>query len=581
MGKTVQRTYVTPLVIPALTAVGDAYNLGDDTASNRGAVSYEFQMGKYEVTNAEYTAFLNAVAKSDGFYGLYNTRMGTDTQGGISRSGTNGSYVYALKAGVANKPVNFISVYSAMRYCNWLHNGAQPDGNTESGAYRLLGNIPSNTTVLLRSAGARFFLPAEDEWYKAAFYDPSIAGMMTGNYWSYAVLSDTPSAASINFGGAFGGVSDVTTPGYPSYYGTYGQSGNVAEWTETVSGATRLVRGGHYASAAASVSAQGVMTLDPASQTANVGFRIAAANAIQSIGAFAGIPSKAYGDSPFAITLPVSSSGLPVSVTVKSGPAIISGNMVTVTGVGDVTLAANQQGDYYYDAAIEVTATFTVGKAAQIIGSFAAIPTKTFGVAPFTVSTPLASSGLAVTLSVKSGPAVLSTGNILNLSGAGTVVLAANQAGDSNFNAAPEATTSFAVIAPQSPFESSYNYWLTTYPALNVTNSGLTDDSDGDGASNLLEFAMDRNPTLATSAENSVIEFVGGELRITYTRRKDLSSIGLQIFAETSTALDAASWTNNGVVEQVIFNTSTTETVRASIPMQSATKKFLRIKVSK
>jgi hypothetical protein len=164
----------------------------------------------------------------------------------------------------------------------------------------------------------------------------------------------------------------------------------------------------------------------------------------QTIGTFASIGNKSFGDAPFAVTAPTASSGLPVSLSVKSGPATISGNTVTLTGVGTVTLAANEEGNANYNAAAEVTTSFSVSKDSQTIAAFANIGNKTFGDAPFVVTAPTASSGLAVTLSVKSGPATIS-GNSVTLTGAGTVVLAANQAGNANYNAAAEVTTSFSV----------------------------------------------------------------------------------------------------------------------------------------
>lgn len=83
----------------------------------------------------------------------------------------------------------------------------------------------------------------------------------------------------------------------------------------------------------------------------------------QTITPFATIASKTPGASSFSITPPTASSGLTVAVTVKSGPATISGNTITLTGTeGTVVLAANQSGNTQYGAASEVTTSFTVGK---------------------------------------------------------------------------------------------------------------------------------------------------------------------------------------------------------------------------
>jgi uncharacterized repeat protein (TIGR02543 family) len=166
--------------------------------------------------------------------------------------------------------------------------------------------------------------------------------------------------------------------------------------------------------------------------------------ATQTIGAFATIAPKVFGAAPFAVTAPTSNRSLPVTLSVRSGPATISGNTVTLTGAGTVVLAANQVGNANYLSAPEVTTSFTVSKATQTIGAFATITSKTFGVSPFTVTVRTTNRSLPVTLSVKSGPATIS-GNTVTLTGAGTVVLAANQVGNANYLSAPEVTTSFTV----------------------------------------------------------------------------------------------------------------------------------------
>jgi hypothetical protein len=82
--------------------------------------------------------------------------------------------------------------------------------------------------------------------------------------------------------------------------------------------------------------------------------------ASQTISAFTTISAKAFGALPFNVSAPSASSGLPVELSVKSGPASINGNTVTLTGVGIVLLAANQAGNVNYDAAPEVTTSFIV-----------------------------------------------------------------------------------------------------------------------------------------------------------------------------------------------------------------------------
>jgi hypothetical protein len=175
----------------------------------------------------------------------------------------------------------------------------------------------------------------------------------------------------------------------------------------------------------------------------------------QTIAAFAAIPDQTCGTS-FIITTPTASSGLPVTLSVQSGSATIFGNRITPTAAGVLTLAADQGGNSQYSSAPEVTTSVVVNKGSQTILPFGTIPTQYYGEAPLTITLPASTSGLAVTISVQSGPATLA-GNKLTLTGPGTVVLAADQAGNANYNSAAEVTTSFQVfgasqaIAPFSP----------------------------------------------------------------------------------------------------------------------------------
>ncbi len=158
---------------------------------------------------------------------------------------------------------------------------------------------------------------------------------------------------------------------------------------------------------------------------------------------FAPIASQVFGEPPFAVSATSASSGL-VTYAVVSGPATLAGNMVTLTGTGTVVLKASQAASGNYAAA---TATITFGSVSPTVPtlSFAPIADQTFGVAPFAVSATSASPG-AVTYAVGSGPATIS-GNMVTLTGAGTVTLNASQAA-SGIYAAATATTKFAVTAP-------------------------------------------------------------------------------------------------------------------------------------
>ncbi|MGH7943611.1 MAG: glycine-rich domain-containing protein [Opitutaceae bacterium] len=156
---------------------------------------------------------------------------------------------------------------------------------------------------------------------------------------------------------------------------------------------------------------------------------------------FASIPNKTYGDSPFAVTA-TASSGLPVTLTVISGPATISGNTVTLTGaLGTVTITASQAGNLVYGPATSVSRSFTV-KYDQTL-NFGSLSDRTFSVTPFAVSAS-ASSGLAPVFSIASGAAAVSGNNVVLL-GSGAVTVTASQPGNGTYNPAPDVSQNFNV----------------------------------------------------------------------------------------------------------------------------------------
>ena len=176
----------------ALSAVGNPGNAADPaTGSLYGRVSYTFNIATYDVTLTQYSAFLNAVAQTDP-YGLYNSNLASDTEvAGIQRSGSSGSYTYSV-LGDGQRPVTYVSWFDAARFSNWLNNGepvthAENATTTETGAYALNG---ATSGIVRKSLMAQWYIPSEDEWYKAAYYDPTLNGGM-GGYWAYATRSNT------------------------------------------------------------------------------------------------------------------------------------------------------------------------------------------------------------------------------------------------------------------------------------------------------------------------------------------------------------------------------------------------------
>lgn len=113
--------------------VGNPGNPNDSTGY--GGVGYGYYIGKYEVTNAQYAEFLNAVdSVGTNPNGIYNASMSSDVRGGISfNAGAAAGSKYEVKTNMGDKPVNYVSFVDAMRFSNWLNNG-QGSGGTESGA---------------------------------------------------------------------------------------------------------------------------------------------------------------------------------------------------------------------------------------------------------------------------------------------------------------------------------------------------------------------------------------------------------------------------------------------------------------
>jgi formylglycine-generating enzyme required for sulfatase activity len=275
--------------------VGDPGNGADPLNSvsvpGIGTVSTTYNIATTEVNLFQYTEFLNAVDPNGlNSLGLYNSSMASDANiAGIGfNSGAAAGSKYSV-IGSGDRPVTYVSWNDAARFTNWLNNG-QGSASTEFGVYDMSLTTPT------RSASATYWIPSENEWYKAAYYDPGASGP-SDDYWLYPTRSDSAPGNAIGAGAnqanyyagdfsvtqsaSYSGSQNYLTAGgaytaSSSYYGTYDQGGNVWEWNDTViSGSSRGLRGGSWVNDGNFLQSSFRAFNDPTVGFGNGGFRVA------------------------------------------------------------------------------------------------------------------------------------------------------------------------------------------------------------------------------------------------------------------------------------------------------------------
>jgi formylglycine-generating enzyme len=364
-----------------LVAVGDTNNAADttvmvtDTTSGYGSVTQNYSISAFDITIAQYTAMLNAVGATDP-YGLWNSSMaaGNPNVGGISRTGAFGSYSYSV-IGTGTNPVTNVTWLDAARFCNWLQNGQPATGveglyTTETGAYALDGDTTSGTETA--ASNAEWFIPTEDEWYKAAYYDPTISG--SGGYWTFPTASNTtpgndfltPAVAnqanfiaaglySVTQSGTLDPTQNYLTPvgsftNSSSHYGTFDQGGDAYNWNDSIiSGTARGLRGGAWDQTSDTLQSDDRESRSPLTISPDIGFRVASTlpptPMITSSLSATGTSEEDFTYTVTATNNPTSfdASGLPGGLSIVSASGIISGTP-TSTGTFPVVLAARNTG---------------------------------------------------------------------------------------------------------------------------------------------------------------------------------------------------------------------------------------------
>ncbi len=158
---------------------------------------------------------------------------------------------------------------------------------------------------------------------------------------------------------------------------------------------------------------------------------------------FQALAAKKYGDAPFTLAA-TATSGLATSyVSSDTTVATVSGNQVTIVGVGSATITASQAGNGNYNAAADASQGLVVGKGDQTI-AFETLAAKKFGDALFTLAA-TTNSGLAISYASSDRTVATVSGNQVTIVGVGSATITASQAGNENYNASADAKQELVV----------------------------------------------------------------------------------------------------------------------------------------
>lgn len=236
--------------------IGDAGNAADPS-TGYGAVGYTYRISATEVTIAEFWAS----GAGNGNENYWND--GTRTVG-------------------ANAPATYVSLYEAMKYCNWL-----TSGNVNSGTYVFNGGVYqfADRVSAVATYGTAYALPTENEWYKAAYYTGN-----SGDPWSlYANGTDVaPTWGTADGWNYYSGAYVLSSPNYTwtvgsgseEQNGTHNMMGNVAEWMEFVSGDVAIIRGGAFGGVVSHLRSSTRATGWATTEVSHLGFRVVSIGAV-------------------------------------------------------------------------------------------------------------------------------------------------------------------------------------------------------------------------------------------------------------------------------------------------------------
>ena len=238
-------------------------------SSGYGIVNEDYRMGTYEITNDQWNKFVNDYGAVTG-----------------SPSSVYDESAYWTGTDV---PTNELSWYEGAQFINYLNTSTDHQaaykftGTQGTSGYSLAvwesGDVGYDADNPYRNSNAFYFLPTEDEWVKAAYWNGT-------SLQTYATTDDSIPTAGFdtNYDYAVGQPWNVGS-GSEELNGTFDMMGNVSEWMESpwtsgdyLPGSYRGIRGGSYTDSGLGYSLRSsyrVFGLSPDVESYGVGFRVA------------------------------------------------------------------------------------------------------------------------------------------------------------------------------------------------------------------------------------------------------------------------------------------------------------------
>jgi hypothetical protein len=400
-----------------------------------------------------------------------------------------------------------------------------------TGIYELVntsGTFNLNNPIPIAAPGAKMIVPdvytsgsnsgkPNGNFYFAGYnsgdtlgYDLIGAVSLTGN-----ATATAPTTATVKV------LNNFACAGNPTLtFGFTGvSSGNDTDFaapTPTGCGAMAIGGGSNYTATITytpSATASGTVTATmTATDTTNGGSATATVTALaavaQTITGFSGITSPVvYGGGPYTLSATGGASTQPVVFTIDATSTAAAtatgtnGTTLTITGVGEVVIDLNQAGGVAggvtYAPATQVQETITVNQAPQTI-TFAPTSPVAYGVAPITLSATGGASGQPVVFTLDStstaGVATITgtNGVTLTVTGIGTIVIDANQAGNTDYAAATQVQKSITVNQGAQTITISASPTSPTYPATSTITA------TGGASGNAVTLAITTGGTIAT-----------------------------------------------------------------------------------